>query len=105
MLPIKSSPDDDPGFKYGFWAEASLPVTQGAPAVSHNTTRLIWMVFALYECHIHSDVVKGESPSLVKNVEIEFEIKPQHQISIGNISVDQPFLTHCSHRSPYFSNL
>ena len=58
LLPIKSSSDDDPGFKYAFEAEASLPLTQGAPAVSHNTTRLYWMVFDLYECHIRSNAVR-----------------------------------------------
>ena len=57
LLPVKSSSDDDPGFRHGFGAEASLPLTQGAPAVSHNTTRLYWMVFNLYECHIRSDAV------------------------------------------------
>ena len=41
----------------GFWAEASLTLTQGAPAVFHNTIRLYWMVFDLYEFHIHSDAV------------------------------------------------
>ena len=57
LLPVKSTSDDDPGFRHGFEAEASLPLTQGAPAVSHNTTRLYWMVFNLYECHIRSDAV------------------------------------------------
>ena len=57
MLPVKSSSDDDPGFRHAFGAEASLPLTQGAPAVSHITTRLYWMAFNLYECHIRSDAV------------------------------------------------
>ena len=118
MLPIKFS-SDDPGFRHGFGPEASLPLTQGAPAVSYNTTRLYWMVFDLYECHICSDAVTvlfwiffiyslfsaGKSPSLVKNVEVAFEIKPRHPISREIMSVDQPFLTHCSRRSLYFSNL
>ena len=118
LLPVKSSSDDDPGFRHGFAADASSPLTQGAPAVSHNTTGLYWMAFDLYECHIRSDAVTalfwiffiysfffaGESPSLVKNVEVAFEIKPRHLISRGNISVDQPFLIHCSRRSSYFSN-
>ena len=108
LLPVKSSSDDDPGFRHGFGAEASLPLTQGAPAVSHNTTRLYWMVFNLYECHIRSDAVTalfwiffiyflffaGVSPILVKNVEVAFEIKPRHPISRGNMSVDQSFLVH-----------
>ena len=113
-----SSSDDDPGFRIDFGAEVSLPLTQGAPAVSHNTTRLYWMVFNLYECHIRSDVVTalfwiffiyslffaGESPIWVKNVEVAFEIKPRHPISRGNMSVDQPFLVHYSRRSSYLSN-
>ena len=118
LLPVKFSSDDDSGFRHGFGAEASLPLTQGAPAVSHNTTRLYWMVFNLYKCHIHSDAVTalfwivfiyslffaGVSPILVKNVEVAFEIKPRHPISRGNMSVDQSFLVHCSCRSSYFSN-
>ena len=101
-----------------FRAEASLPLTQGAPAVFHNTTRLYWMVFNLYECHIRSDAVTvlfgiffiyslffaGDSLILVKNVEVAFEIKPRHPISRGNMSVDHSFLVHCSRRSSYFSN-
>ena len=118
LLPVKSSSDDDPGFRHGFGAEASLPLTQGVPAVSHNTTRLYWMVFYLYECLISSDAVivlfliffiyslffAGVSPILLKNVEVAFEIKPRHPISRGNISVDQSFLLHCSRRSSNFSN-
>ena len=118
LLPVKSSSDNDPGFRHGFGAEASLPLIQGAPAVSHNTTKLNWMVFNLCECHIRSDAVTalfwiffiyflffaGESPILVKNVEVAFEIKPRHPISRGNMSVDQSVLVHCSRRSSYFSN-
>ena len=112
LLPVRSSSDDDPGFRHGFGAEASLPLTQSAPAVSHNTTRLYWMVFNLYKCHIHSDPVTAlfwiffiyslffasVSPILVKKVKVVFEIKPQHPIS------DQSFLVYCSRRSSYFSN-
>ena len=107
-----------PGFRHGFGAEALLPLTQGAPAISHNTTILYWMVFNLYECHIRSDTVTalfwiffiyslsfaGVSPILVKNVEVAFEIKPRHPISRGNMSIDQSFLIHCSHGPSYFSN-
>ena len=57
LLLVKSSSDDDPGFRHGFGAEASSPLTQGVPAVSHNTTRLYWMVFNLNVCHIRSDAV------------------------------------------------
>ena len=88
LRPVKSSSYDDPGFRHGFGPEASLPLTQGAPAVSHNITKLYWMVFNLYECHICSDAVTalfwiffiysfffaGVSPILVKNVEVAFEI-------------------------------
>ena len=57
LLPVKSSSDDDPGFRHGFGTEASLPLTQGAPAVSHNTTRLYWMWFNQYEGQMRSDAV------------------------------------------------
>ena len=56
LLPIKSSSDDEPGFRHCFGVKASLPFTQGTPALSHNTTRPYSMVFDLYECHIRSDV-------------------------------------------------
>ena len=43
LLP-KPSSDDDFGFRHGFWAEASLPLTQSTPAVSHDTTKLCQIV-------------------------------------------------------------
>ena len=118
LLPVKSSSDDDPGFRHGFGAEASLPLTQGTPAVSHNAIRLYWMVFNLYECLIRSDAVTvffwiffiyslffaGVSPILVKNVKVAFKIKLRHPISRGNMSVDQSFFVRCSRRSSCFSN-
>ena len=54
--------------------------------------------------YIYSLFFAGESPSLVKNVQFEFEIKHRHSISRRNMSVDQPFLIHCSRRSLYFFN-
>ena len=50
LLPIKSSSDIDPEFRHGFGAEASLPLSQGTPAASHNTTGLYQIVFDQYEC-------------------------------------------------------
>ena len=118
LFPIKTSSDDDSWIRHDFGAKPSLLFSQGAPAVSYNTTRLYWNVFDQYECYICLDAVTvlfwilfiyslfsaGESPSLVKYVEVEFEIKPRHPISRGNMSVDQPCLIHCSCRFPYFSN-
>ena len=46
-----------------------------------------------------------KSRRLVKNAEVELVIKLRHPTSIGNTLVIQPFLTHCSRRSSYFSNL
>ena len=43
LLSIKLSSDDDSGFRHGFGADASLPQTQRAPAVTHDTTRLCWI--------------------------------------------------------------
>ena len=40
LLPTMPSSDDDSGFRHGFGAEASLPLTQSAPAVIHDTSRL-----------------------------------------------------------------
>ena len=47
LLLTKSSSDDDIGFGHGFGAEASLPLAQSAPAVSHDTTRLCQIVVTL----------------------------------------------------------
>ena len=118
LLPVKPSSDDS-GFRYGFGAEASLPLTQSAPVVTHDTIRLCWIDITLWSCYIHADAVRvlpwvffmyfllpdGESPKLVKNTEVESIMKPRHPTSIGNTLVIQPFLTHCSRRSSYFFNL
>ena len=119
LLLTKPSSDDDSGFRHGFGAEASLPLTQSAPAVSHDTTRLCQIVVTLWDCQIHANAVRalswifsmyflssdGGSPRLVKKTEVELAIKPLRLTSIGNTFVIQPFLIHYSHRSSYFSNL
>ena len=116
---IKPSSDDDSGFSHGFGAEASLPLAQSAPAVSHDTTRLCQIVVPLWDCNIHADAARAlswifsmyfllsdrGSPILVKKTEVELAIKPLHPTSIGNTFIIQPFLTHGSRRSLYFSNL
>ena len=107
------------GFRHGFGAETSLPLTQSAPAVSNYTTRLCQIDVTLWDCQIHADAVRalswiffmyfllsdGGSPWLFKKTEVELAIKPVHPTSIGITFVIQPFLTHCSRRSSYFSNL
>ena len=40
LLPTKNSSDDDSGFRYDFETEESLPLHQGASALSHDITRL-----------------------------------------------------------------
>ena len=91
LHPTKPSSDD--GFRHGFEAEASLPLTQGAPIVTHNTTRLCWIVVTLWNCHIDADAVRalswiffiyfllsdGDSQRLVKNAEagVELVMKPR----------------------------
>ena len=119
LLLTKPLSDDDSGFRHGFEAEASLPLTQSAPAVSHDTSRLCQIVVALWDCQIYTDSVRafswvfsmyfflsdGGSPRLVNKTAFELAIKPLHPTSIGNTFVTQPFLTHCSRRSSYFSNL
>ena len=47
--------------RHGFGAKASWPLTQSAPAVTHNTTRLCWIDVTLWECHIHADAVRALS--------------------------------------------
>ena len=47
LLPTKASSDDDSGFRQGFGAEVSLPLTQSTPAITHNTTKLCWIAISL----------------------------------------------------------
>ena len=119
LLPTKPSSDCDSRFRHVFRAEASLPVTHSASAVTHDTTGLCRIDVTLWDFHIHADAVRalswiffmhfllsdGESPRLVKNTEVELVMKSQHPTSIGNTLVIQPFLTHYSRRSSYFSDL
>ena len=119
LLPTKPSSDDDSGFRHGLGAKTSLPLTQSAPVVTHDTTRLCWIDITLWDCYIHANAVRalswiffmyfllsdGERPRLVKNTEVELIMKTRHPTSIGNTLTIQPFLTHCSRRSSYFSNL
>ena len=119
LLLTKPSSDDVSGFRHGFGAEASLPLAQSDPAVTHDTTRHCQIVVTLWDCHIYADAVRalswifsmyfllsdGASPRLVKKTEVELAIKPLHPTSIGNTFVIQPFLKHCSCKSSYFSNL
>ena len=43
LLPTKPSSNDDSGFRHCFVTEASLPITQSAPPVTHDITRLCWI--------------------------------------------------------------
>ena len=61
LLLTNPSSDDDSGFRHGFGAEASLPLTQSVPAVSHATTRLCQIVVALWDYQIHADAVRALS--------------------------------------------
>ena len=40
-------------------AEASLPLAQSTPAVTHDTTKLCWIVITQWNCHINADAVKA----------------------------------------------
>ena len=104
-------------FRLGFGSKASLLLNQSGPIVTHDTIRLYWMVVTLWDCHnpvvralswifsLYFLLCDGESPRLVQNAEVELVMKPQHLTSIGNTLVIQPFLTHCSRRCSYFSNM
>ena len=61
LLPTKPSSHDDSAFRHDFRTEASLPLTQRTPAVTHHTTRLCWIVFTLWSCHIHADAIRALS--------------------------------------------
>ena len=61
LLLTKPSSDDDSGFRHGFGAKALLPLAQSAPAVTHDTTRLCWIVITLWDCYIHADAVRALS--------------------------------------------
>ena len=108
LLPTKPSSDDDSGFRHGFGAEASLPLTRNAPAVTYDTTRrhsmgllvrtLSWIFLRYFP------LSNGESPRLVNNTGIELIMKPGPPTSVGNALVIQPFQTHYYRRCPYFSN-
>ena len=99
LLPTKPSLDDASGFRHGFGAESSLPLTQSAPAVTHDTTRPCLRDVTVWNCHVYVDAVRAldlfmyfllsdtESPRLVKNTEVVLVMKPQHQTSIGNTLV------------------
>ena len=101
LLLTKPSPDDDSGFRHGFGAEASLPLIQSAPSVSHDTTRLCQIVVALWDCQIHADAVRalswifsmyfllcdGGSPRFVKKTEVELAIKPLHRTWLTNENI------------------
>ena len=102
LLPTKPLIDDDSGFRHGFRAEASLPLTQNTPAVTHSTTRLCWIDISLWDGHTHTDAVRalswicfmylplsdGESLRLV---EVELVMKPWHLTLIRNMLIIQPF--------------
>ena len=84
LLLTKPSSDGDSGFRHGFRAEASLPLTQRASAVSDDTTRICQIVVAPWDCQINADAVgtlswifsmyfflsDGGSPRLVKKTEV-----------------------------------
>ena len=61
LLPTKPSSDDFSGFRHGFGAKASLPLTQSAITVTPYTTRLCWNDVTLWDCHIHADAVRALS--------------------------------------------
>ena len=61
LLYTKPSADDDSGFRHGFGAEASLPLAQSSPAVSHDTIRLCYIVVNQWDFPIHADAVKALS--------------------------------------------
>ena len=117
LLLTKPSSDDDSEFSHSLGAEASLPLNQSPPEVSHDTSRLCQIVVALWDCQIHVDAVTalswifsmyfvlsvGGSPRLFKKTEFELAINPCIRPR-GNTLVIKPHMTQRSRRSSYFSN-
>ena len=64
LLLTKPSSDDDSGLRHGFGAEASLPLNQSAPAVSHDTARL----FVLERTHIQNMFESRSFPTYFASV-------------------------------------
>ena len=60
LFPTKPS-NDDSRFRHGFRVEETLPLSQSAPAVTHNTIRLCWIDVTLWDCHIYADAVRALS--------------------------------------------
>ena len=108
--------------EYSWWCQdfcckVQLPFL-GCQFLNWSNISLCQIVVALWDCQIHADAVRalswifsmyfllsdGGSSRLVKKTEVDLAIKPLHLTSIGNTFVIQPFLTHCSRRSSYFSN-
>ena len=113
LLPTKPSSDDDSGLRHGFGTEASIPLAQSAPSdfvglsslneIAISTLMQLEPYLGSYFMYfLFSD---DESPRLVKNTAGELVMKPRYLTSIRNILFIQPFLTHCSRKSSYFSNL
>ena len=53
LLPTNPLSDDDSGFRHGFEAKASLPLTQSTPAVTHNTTTLCVYIYIYIYIYTH----------------------------------------------------
>ena len=107
LFPAKRLFHDESGFSHGFGAETSLPVNQSAPVlrddatrfslISHYIVRMLYpcrcisihiLLFMIYFIYFHpSDT---ESTRIVKDIEVEFVMKPRHLTSLENIFI-QPF--------------
>ena len=57
LLLTKPSSDDVSGFS----VKVSLLLSQSAPGVTHDITRLCWIDVTLWDCHIHVDAVRALS--------------------------------------------
>lgn len=59
---MKPPLDDDPGFRYGFEIMATLPLTQGVPAVPNDTTMTLLVlhhivgILGISTCSFHPNL-------------------------------------------------
>ena len=101
LLPTKPSSDDDFRFRHGFGVKASLPLTQRAPAVTHNTTRrhcgIAISTLMQLEPYVGFfyvlPLVWWRKSKISQEYRVELVMKPWHLTSIWNMLVIQPFLT------------
>ena len=96
LLPTKPSSDDDSGLRHSFGVKASLPLAWSDPAVTippdfvgfSSLYGIAISTLMQLEPYLGSFLCISSCLTekvLVKNMEVELVMKPQHPTTIGNI--------------------